>query len=137
MWPTNFADRLTAWSDLRTRVHSMDLESALCEINSWWHRAPWKPYYLHWDDHKTWPDPWQLLSDDIYCPVARSLGILYTISMLDRADMADAELVLTDDGDNLVLVGKTKYILNWKPDTVVNTNQEVKIIRQLKQHQIT
>ena len=136
MWPKDFADRLEAWSELRSQVQSMELESALQVINVWWLQTPWKPYYLHWDDQPRWPDPWQLLSDDVYCPVARSLGILYTISMLDRADMADAELVLTESGDNLVLVQERKYILNWSPDSVVNTFQEVKIVRQLKQNQI-
>jgi hypothetical protein len=76
------------------------------------------------------------LSDNVYCDLARALGILYTISLLDRADMADAELVLTKEGDNLVLVAKEKYILNWSQDSVVNTFQEVKIKRQLKQQQI-
>ena len=114
----------------------MECEQALETINAWWHQTPWKPYYLHWDDQPRWPDPWQLLSDDVYCPVAKALGILYTISMLDRADMVDATLVLTEDGDNLVLVQETKYILNWSPDSVVNTFQEVKIRRQLKQQQI-
>jgi hypothetical protein len=136
MWPKNFADRLAAWSVLRSQVQSMELELSLQAINAWWHQTPWKPYYLHWDDQPSWPDPWQLLSDDVYCPVAKALGILYTISMLDRADMADAELVLTESGDNLVLVQERKYILNWSPDNVVNTFQEVKIVRQLKQHQI-
>jgi hypothetical protein len=136
MWPKNFADRLEAWSALRSQVQSMELESALQAVNTWWQQTPWKPYYLHWDDQPKWPDPWQLLSDDVYCPVARALGILYTISMLDRADMVDATLVLTESGDNLVQVDKTKYILNWKPDSVVNTFQEVKIVRQLKQQQI-
>jgi hypothetical protein len=136
VWYKNFADRLTAWSELRTEVQSMACKQALETINAWWHQTPWKPYYLHWDDQPRWPDPWQLLSDDIYCPVAKALGILYTISMLDRADMADATLVLTESGDNLVLVQERKYILNWSPDSVVNTFQEVKIARQLKQHQI-
>ena len=136
MWPKEFADRLTAWSALRAQAQSMDCQEALEKINAWWHQTPWKPYYLHWDDQPRWPDPWQLLSDDVYCPVARGLGILYTISMLDRADMVDAELVLTEEGDNLVLVAKEKYILNWSPDSVVNTFQEVKIARQLKQQQI-
>ena len=136
MWPKDFADRLEAWSALRSQVQSMELESALQAINAWWHQTPWKPYYLHWDDQPRWPDPWQLLSDDVYCPVARSLGILYTISMLDRADMVDATLVLTESGDNLVLVQKRKYILNWSPDSIVNTFQEVKIRRQLEQQQI-
>ena len=136
IWPKEFADRLEAWSALRSQTHAMPCDQALEKINAWWHQTPWKPYYLHWDDQPRWPDPWQLLSDDIYCPVAKGLGILYTISMLDRADMADAELVLTESGDNLVLVGKTKYILNWSLDSVVNTFQEVKIVRQLKQYQI-
>ena len=136
MWPVTFSDRLAAWVDLRGQCNVLDLESALTVINTWWVNTPWQPYYLHWDDQPVWPDPWQLLSDNVYCDLARSLGILYTISLLDRADMADAELVLTDDGSNLVLVAKEKYILNWNRDLIVNTHQEVKTIRKLKQHQI-
>jgi hypothetical protein len=133
---TPFESRLDSWKRLRDQVAHLPLEEALQAINSWWFQMPWTAYHLHWDDQSTWPDPWELLSDNLYCDVARGLGILYTISMLDRADIADATLVLTDSGDNLVLVGKTKYILNWSPDSVVNTFQEVKIVRQLKQQQI-
>jgi hypothetical protein len=136
IWPATFAARLSSWNLLRDQTQNLSIESALEEINSWWFRAPWRPYYLHWDDQPAWPDPWQLLSDDVYCDLARGLGILYTITLLDRADMADAELILTDKGDNLVLLAKEKYILNWSPDSVVNTFQEVKKHRQLKQHQI-
>jgi len=136
MWPATFADRLAAWANLRSQCESLDVESALLAINTWWFNTPWQPYYLHWDDQPNWPDPWQLLSDNVYCDLARGLGIVYTISLLDRADMADAELVLTSNGSNLVLVAKEKYILNWSKDSIVNTHQEVKIIRQLKQHQI-
>jgi hypothetical protein len=64
------------------------------------------------------------------------LGILYTITLLERADLASASLVLTVSGHNLVTVDKTKYILNWHPDTVVNTNLELNILRQYRQHQI-
>jgi len=136
MWPATFDVRLTSWTRLRDQCHPLPLETALIEINSWWFCCPWRPYYLHWDDQPKWPDPWQLLSDNVYCELARGLGILYTISLLDRADMVDTELVLTDDGSNLVLVAKEKYILNWNPDSVVNTFQEVKIRRRLKQQQI-
>lgn len=137
MWPQTFDARLASWIQLRDCIQTLPLETALLEINRWWFGTPWRPYYLHWDDQTTWPDPWQLLSDDVYCDLARALGILYTISMLDRADMVDAELVLTEDGSNLVQVAKEKYILNWSPDTVVNTFQELKIRRQRKQYQIT
>ena len=136
MWPVTFADRLESWTALRNQAADLPAESGLQKINSWWFNAPWQPYYLHWDDQQDWPDPWQLLNDNYYCDVARGLGILYTITLLDRADLASAELVLTDDGYNLVLMDQTKYILNWDRNTIVNTNLEVKINRRLTQDRI-
>ena len=136
MWPKTFGDRLASWNLLRTQCQHLPTQSALTEINRWWFRAPWRPYYLHWDDSATWPDPWQLLSDDVYCEVARGLGILYTITLLDREDLTSASLVLTQTGHNLVLVEQTKYILNWESDAVVNNNLELKIRRQYQQHPI-
>ena len=136
IWPASFAARLASWNLLRDQCQNLSAQSALENINAWWFRAPWRPYYLHWDDQATWPDPWQLLSDDIYCELARGLGILYTITLLDRADLAPAELVLTQDDVNLVQVAKEKYILNWAADTVVNTIQATTIKRQYQQHQI-
>ena len=61
---------------------------------------------------------------------------MYTINLLDRADLLPAALVLTDSGHNLVLVAKEKYILNWEADNVVNTFTKVKIKRQYQQDQI-
>ena len=61
---------------------------------------------------------------------------MYTISMLDRADMAPATLVLTDDDINLVQVAKEKYILNWEAEQIVNTFTKVKIKRRYQQDQI-
>ena len=136
MWASTFAGRLESWYGMRQKCHALSVESTLITINSWWCTTPWQPYYLHWDDQPAWPDPWQLLNDNVYCDLARALGILYTISLLDRADLTDATLVLTQDGHNLVVVDKSKYILNWSPDTVVNTSQAIKIRRQLSQSQI-
>lgn len=136
MWPQTFDVRLDQWNLLRSRCQTLPIESALLQINQWWFRSPWRPYYLHWDDQHTWPDPWQLLNDNIFCDVARGLGILYTITLLDRADIGSTRLVLTESGYNLVLVGDSKYILNWEPGTVVNNNLELKIHKQYQQQQI-
>ena len=133
MWAHTFPERLTAWAQLRTQAAALPPAQALAAINSWWFQTPWRPYHLHWDDVKTWPDPWQLLDDNVYCGLARGLGILYTISLLDRADLTSATLVLTEQGDNLVLVAKEKYILNWDRDTIVNTIQATNIKKQLTQ----
>jgi hypothetical protein len=136
MWPTDFSSRLDSWNLLRQQTKDLPLEFALKTINQWWFGVPWRPYYLHWDDQSAWPDPWQLLSDNIYCEVARGLGILYTITLLDRADITSVDLILTNNDVNLVLVEKEKYILNWSPDTVVNTSLEFKVLKQYQQHPI-
>lgn len=98
-------------------------------INQWWMHSPWTAYYLHWDDRQDWPDPWQLLNENIFCDVARGLGILYTITMLQHSQLQDARLVETKNY-NLVLVNQEKYILNWYPDTIVNNNFKEQTIRR-------
>ena len=121
MWHRTFDTRLAAWNQLRTQSLDLSLEVALRQINAWWFESPWIPYHLHWDDRPDWPDPWQLLDDNLYCSLARGLGILYTIALADRKDIKDAVLIEIE-GDNLVLVNQSKYILNWEPDTIVNIN---------------
>jgi hypothetical protein len=119
MWGRNFDERLAAWIALRRQIVDSSPLAALETINAWWFRSPWTPYYLHWDDQDTWPDPWQLLEENIFCPLARALGMLYTVAMLDRSDFRDAEL-LEIQNHNLVLIQNKKYILNWDPEQIVN-----------------
>ena len=128
MWCSTFEQRLAAWNSLRDRVRDLPVPEALEEINIWWQQTPWRAYHLHWDDRQDWPDPWQLLSDNIYCDLARGLGILYTITVLDRDDMQDAELIETEQG-NLVQLDGGKYILNWGSDLELNTH-----LQQSKHH---
>ena len=137
VWPITFESRLDGWIQLRNRARLLSIDESLAAINTWWFSAPWTGYHLHWDDREDWPDPWQLLDDNIFCEVARGLGILYTITLLERADMHSAELVLTKTGHNLVLVDKSKYILNWDKSTIVNINPEVKIAKKLTQLQVS
>ena len=136
MWPKTFAERLESWAQLRTQASTADTETALHAINSWWFQTPWRAYHLHWDDQSKWPDPWELLSDNIYCDLARGLGILYTITLLDRADLQDSVLAESDQG-NLVLVQDKKYILNWDSQQVLNINPgQIKARHSITQEQI-
>ena len=136
MWPLTFEQRLHAWGVLRESVQHASLDQAVAEINSWWFRTPWRAYHLHWDDQSKWPDPWELLSDNIYCDLARGLGILYTITLLDRQDLQDSVLAESDQG-NLVLVQDKKYILNWDSQQVLNINPgQIKAQHSVTQQQL-
>lgn len=134
MWPQEFDQRLQAWAKLRNQTKDLETDRALALINDWWFNTPWQPYYLHWDDIETWPDPWQLLEDNIYCDVARGLGIVYTIVMLDRSDII-ADLVLTEQNFNIVQVNNNKYVLNIERDRILNT-EPTNSKRRLSHHKI-
>lgn len=73
---------------------------------------------LFWQ-HQPWPDPWTLLAQDGFCDLARALGIVYTVLMLEHPDITDVTLIEYDD-HNLVHVNQGKYILNWCPRQLLN-----------------
>ena len=136
MWRQDYDHRLAQWTLLRQHCKTLPEQAALEAINQFWFATPWCAYHLHWDDSKDWPDPWQLLHDNLFCPVARALGIMYTIAMLDRPDIQQA-IMIEYLGDNLVLVNQEKYILNWDPDQVVNISlRRLKPQRHVSQEQI-
>lgn len=130
MWPQTFADRLQSWNRLRAQCATQDCDRTIELIDTWWRATPWCAYHLHWDDRATWPDPWQLLDDNIFCDLARGLGMLYTLTLLNRSDIQDS--ILTDCcGDNLVLVGGGKYIMNWSGSGSVNINPDSRNLKRL------
>ena len=80
-------------------------------------------HYLHPADIEDWPNPWNLLNDNNYCEYARALGMLYTLMLLGVKDIDFVDGI--DDNANevvLVLVDNAKYIMNWCPESVLNTN---------------
>lgn len=138
MWPDRYEERLAQWLDLRTANRDNPLEDALLAINDWWQTAPWTPYYLHWDDLDTWPDPWDLLADNHFCGLAKALGIVYTIEMIGRPDINAVQIAENSDSmDNLVLVNDGKYILNWAPGELLNiTSTQVSIKRSVDSQEV-
>ena len=121
MWPNSFEARLQEWADLRAEVIQMPIEPALNTINDWWFRAPMVNRYLHPMDMDNWPNPWELLSDNMFCDLARALGIVYTIISIEHPEIMKTEIAYTEN-DNLVLVNEGLYILNWAPRTLLNIN---------------
>jgi len=139
VWPTRYEDRLSQWHQLRQDNQTNDLETALLAINDWWQQCPWTPYYLHWDDLEQWPDPWDLLSDNHFCSLAKALGIVYTLHMISRSDITCTELAVNgSSADNLVLINKGKYILNWEAGQLLKiTSPESNITRSIDSQAVT
>ena len=117
-----FEQRLSEWSTLRQTLADTTLEKMCVDVDVFWQQCPLNAYYLHIHDMKVWPGPWQLLHDNTYCYYARALGIIYTLSLLG---IKDVDLLSATDYNNvdvvLVVVDNAKYVLNYWPQSVLNT----------------
>jgi hypothetical protein len=116
-----YETRLRAWATLREKIPQLPIDQKCVEIDNFWQRVPLMTHYLHTDYINDWPDPWQLISDNLYCYYGRALGMIYTLILSDTKNIELVEAI--DDNSNevvLVLVDDAKYVLNYWPDTVVN-----------------
>lgn len=117
----DYETRLRAWATLREKIPQLPIDQKCVEIDNFWQRVPLMTHYLHTDYINDWPDPWQLISDNLYCYYGRALGMIYTLILSDTKNIELVEAI--DDNSNevvLVLVDNAKYVLNYWPDTVVN-----------------
>lgn len=119
---STYDHRLREWKNLRLIVRGLPLDQACVEVDRWWQQAPLINHHLHWADNENWPDPWSILSENIYCPLTRAIGMCYTLFL---SDIHDVQLVLATDEQceehNLVLVGHAKYVINYWPNSVLST----------------
>jgi len=133
IFQSTYEARLQDWFQLRKSVINLPIEQQCITIDEWWQHAPLVTHHLHPHDIDNWPDPWELLSENTYCEVARALGMCYTLLLLD---ITDVEMVLATNniGEDvvLVLVDNAKYILNYWPNTVVNNNlRDFKVVSKI------
>jgi hypothetical protein len=124
MWKLNPAQRLERWRELRHQMSQLPLDEALDICAQFWAPAPTAPWYLETNDINNWPDPWQLIQDNYYCPLAKALGMLYTIDLSEHTGV-DLEIrVYNNQSDraihNLVWIDQGKYVLNSEDAVVLN-----------------
>lgn len=117
----NYEAKLKHWYQLRLELEDQDIKTKCIQTDNFWQQCPLLNHYLHPDFIYEWPDPWELIVDNSYCPYARALGMIYTLLLLG---IVDIDLVDAVDDNNedvvLVLVDNAKYIMNYWPNTVVN-----------------
>jgi hypothetical protein len=121
------------WYRLRMSLETADTKTRCIEVDKWWQTAPLVNHYLHSDFVNDWPNPWELISENHYCHIARGLGMFQTLYLLGIKDIAFVEAKNYNNEDvALVLVENAKYILNYWPNTVVNNClQDFKIVKHI------
>lgn len=81
IWALSASGRLREWRKLRQELEQSPANQFI-KAYEWWTQAPairrtfdpWKP--------DTWPNPWNLLYAQDYCPNSIVLGIYYTLKLV-------------------------------------------------------
>lgn len=127
MWNFKPEERLQEWRAFRTRISSQNLDSAIIQTNQLWSYAPYVTHYLSPDLKEEWPDPWTLVHENMYCDLAKALGMLYTLYLtnhynngLDNLEIRIYKDTANHDVVNTVWANQGKYILNLIFGDVVN-----------------
>ena len=134
MFQLRAEDRLRSWREFRTTIDSLPLEQALAQTVEFWARAPFVPFNLDTQDHESWPDPWTMIEENVYCDVAKCLGIVYTIALSRHGTALELEIRIYSDPDtgyeyNLVWINRGKYILNMIDGEILNNKQFNKTLK--------
>ncbi len=126
IWNSMPYERLRQWHDFRKTISLKSLDQAVQDVCHLWSYAPFVKYYLTWDNLENWPNPWELMYENVYCDLAKALGITYTLYLTDHRPTVDIRIFKDKESMeyyNLVYVQNGKYVINFLHDEIVNKTQ--------------
>lgn len=122
MFNKPFEERLQEWRNFRK---SLDQSSnPVKDTIDFYQFAPLVNFQADPYDQSTWPDPWQLLEENIYCPFVKILAICYTLQLTDSFSQALTEIHIIHNKKN----SSINYLLIIE-DIVVEFNGDSYVVR--------
>jgi hypothetical protein len=115
MFDKKYEERLTIWRKFRDGLEFS--EDPIQDTIDFYKQAPMCSIATDPYNPDNWPDPWELLEENNYCPFVKILAICYTLQLTDVLSQASYEIHITQDNVNSV----THYLL-YVDDYVVGFN---------------
>ncbi len=124
MFALKFEDRLKAWKSFRETLEVSP--DPFQDVIDFYNKAPRTSIHADPYDRSTWPDPWELIKENIYCPFVKILAICYTLQLTDILSRESFEIHITHDQEKsstyyLLYVGDR--VIGYTEGTHVQINQ--------------
>lgn len=120
MFKKSYEERLSLWRKFRVSLETSEapLEDAIQFYNS----APDAPLNVDPWERSTWPDPWQLLDENVYCEFNRVLGICYSLQLTDCFKGSEFKIHISTDNNlgYVYLLEVDQKIIGWDESKVVD-----------------
>lgn len=126
MFKKSIQDRLSAWLELRKRVDESD--DSLDLIVDFWSQAPFTPYNknINQYDQQSWPNPWQILVDNIYDDFTVALMMAYSVKYTEKYKDTEVKIdTLINNHKNQIynlVVVDNYHVLNYQTNSVTTVD---------------
>ena len=105
MFEKDFVSRMTQWRSLRSDIDRSN--NPIQDVLDFWNQAPTSRIASDPYDDETWPNPWEMIKENIYCDFTKILAIYYTLQLTERFSQSVFEIHIVLDKEESDL----KYLL--------------------------
>lgn len=112
MFDKKYEERLVVWREFRDSLETSS--DPIQEAINFYQFAPLVSISVDPYTPSTWPDPWELLSENQYCDFGKILAICYSLQLTDCLSEADFVIHITLDTNK-----STTYYLLFVDDRVI------------------
>lgn len=114
IWQISPSQRLKEWRSLRKQLDDIDDDlEVLNKLLDWWRTAPVTTRVIDPYNNEGWPDPWELIYNDLYDENVVTLGICYTLEYIDWP--CTLQLIQCNEKNEvkLVIVVDDEHVINY------------------------
>jgi len=116
MFDKKYEDRLVIWSNFRETLETAN--DPIQEAIDFWSTATLTSLAADPWDTATWPTPWEMIEENIYCEFVKLLAIFYTLQLTERFSKDVFEIHIATTSDNrYYLLSVNQRIIGYKHNT--------------------
>ena len=112
MFDKSYEDRLATWAEFRSTLEVS--KDPIQDTINFFNKAPLVNIQTDPYTPSSWPDPWELIKENIYCAFVKILAICYTLQLTDVLSKEKFEIHITHDNKR-----SSTYYLLYVGDRVI------------------
>ena len=124
MYDKQYEDRLASWAEFRSTLETS--HDPIQDTIDFFSHAPLVNIQTDPYTPSSWPDPWELIKENIYCPFVKILAICYTLQLTDVLSQASYMIHIVQDKKNSAthyLLHINNRVVGFKEDTHVHAEE--------------
>ena len=131
----NYEQRLSEWSTFREGLE--DSKDPLQDVIDYYNKIPTASLQTDPYTPSTWPNPWELINENMYCDFCRVLGMCYSLQLTDRFSSEKFEIhigINSQKSEHYYLLVVGDRVLGFDYSTHVHVDQALKTLEPQEIH---